>query len=63
MGTNPINLTVRFLLELTAYIAMGFWGWNQGKGTLRFALAFGIPVIAATLRNNGCVYSGSGWHR
>jgi Protein of unknown function (DUF2568) len=49
MGSNPINLAVRFFLELTALMAMGFWGWNQGKGALRFVLAFGIPVIAAVL--------------
>jgi hypothetical protein len=49
MGSNPINLTVRFFLELTALIAMGFWGWSQGQGPLRFVLAFGIPVIAAVL--------------
>jgi hypothetical protein len=49
MGSNPINLTVRFFLELTALIAMGFWGWNQGEGALRFLLAFGIPVIAVVM--------------
>jgi len=49
MGSNPINLAVRFFLELTALIAMGFWGWNQREGALRFVLAFGIPVIAAAL--------------
>jgi hypothetical protein len=30
-------------------MAMGFWGWNQGKGALRFMLAFGIPLIAAVI--------------
>jgi len=28
---------------------MSFWGWNLGEGVLRFVLAFGIPVIAATI--------------
>jgi hypothetical protein len=49
MGSNPINLALRFFLELTALIAMGFWGWNRGEGALRFLLALGIPVIAAAL--------------
>ena len=49
MGSNPINLAVRFLLELSALIAMGFWGWKQGQGALRFMLAIGIPVIAAAI--------------
>jgi hypothetical protein len=49
MGSNPINLVVRFFLEITSLMAMGFWGWNQGKGSLRFLLAFAIPAIAAVL--------------
>jgi hypothetical protein len=49
MGSNLINLVIRFFLELTSLMAMGLWGWNQGKGALRFVLAFGIPVIAAVL--------------
>ena len=49
MGSNPINLAVRFFLELTALVAMSFWGWNQGEGILRFVLALGIPVIAVTI--------------
>jgi hypothetical protein len=49
MGSNPINLTVRFFLELAALIAMGFWGWNQREGMPRSVLAFGIPLIAAVM--------------
>lgn len=49
MGSNPINLTVRFFLELTALIAMGFWGWKQGEGLLRFVLALSIPIVAAVM--------------
>ena len=49
MGSHPINLALRFRLELTAWVAMGFWGWNQGQGALRIVLAISIPVIAAVL--------------
>lgn len=28
---------------------MGYWGWWQSEGLLRFVLAVGIPVIAAVL--------------
>ena len=28
---------------------MGFWGWTQNEGVLRFFLAFGVPLIAAAL--------------
>jgi hypothetical protein len=49
MGSHPINLAIRFLLELAALLAMGVWGWQQGAGWLRFVLAISIPLIAALL--------------
>lgn len=49
MGSHPINLTVRFLLELSALVAMGIWGWKQGDGFLQYILMIGIPVLAATI--------------
>ena len=49
MGSNPINLAVRFLLELAALYAFGYWGWTQHDGGMRFALAIGLPLIAAAL--------------
>ncbi len=49
MGSHPINLTIRFLLELSALLAMGVWGWQQSEGRLRLVLAVGIPLIAAIL--------------
>ncbi len=49
MGSHPINLGVRFLLELAALAIMGVWGWHEGDGWLRFLFALGIPLVAATL--------------
>jgi hypothetical protein len=49
MGSNPINLAVRFLLELCALAAMAYWGWTQHSGWLRFVLAIGLPVLAGGL--------------
>ena len=49
MGCNPINLAVRFALEMAALVALGRWGWTRGEGFLRFVLALGIPVLAALL--------------
>lgn len=49
MSKNPIILTVRFLLELGALGAMGYWGWTQHDGLLRVALAIGLPLLAAVL--------------
>ena len=49
MGSHPINLAVRFILEIAGLVALGRWGWNQGEGILRYALALGIPILAAVL--------------
>ena len=52
MGSHPINLAIRFLLELAVLAAMGVWGWHTAggdEGWLRFLLALGIPMIAAAL--------------
>lgn len=49
MSQNPINLTVRFLLEVGALISLGAWGWQQFEGLARILAAVGIPLLAAIL--------------
>ena len=49
MGSNPINLGLRFILELAALAAMAVWGWRLGIGIWRFGLAAAIPIAAAVL--------------
>ena len=49
MGSHPINLALRFLLELAALLSMGIWGWRQGEGWLRFGWAALIPLLAAAV--------------
>jgi hypothetical protein len=49
MSQNPINLAVRFLLELVGLYAFGLWGWTQHAGFLRYLLVIGLPVVAAAL--------------
>jgi hypothetical protein len=49
MGSNPINLALKFILELAALAAMGFWCWQLTSGSLRFVLAIGIPLAAAAV--------------
>ena len=48
MNTNPINLTVRFLLEIAMLTALGCWGWHL-SGISRYIAATGLPIAAATL--------------
>ncbi len=49
MANNPINLGIRFLLELVAWGALGYWGWVRHAGAWRFLLAIGLPLAAMVL--------------
>ena len=49
MGANPLNLALRFILELTALSATGMWGWKQSDSWLRFLLVIGIPIMLAVI--------------
>jgi hypothetical protein len=49
MSHNPLNLALRFFLELYALAAMGVWGWRQAGSPLNLVLAIGIPLAAAFL--------------
>jgi hypothetical protein len=49
MGSNPANLVLRFVLELAALGAVGWWGWRLGSGATRFVLAAAFPVVLAVL--------------
>ena len=49
MGSNPINLAVRFVLEFTAFAGLARWGWTAGTGFWQVGLAILLPVIAAGL--------------
>ena len=41
------NLTLRFLLELAAIGALGYWGFRTGAGPLgKAALGLGAPALA-----------------
>ena len=49
MGSHPINLFVRFLLEMFALVSLGIWGWEYSDGWLQYILAIGIPIIFAAI--------------
>lgn len=49
MGSHPLNLGIRFLLEIAALVAIGYWGFSQHTGILRFLLGIGLPVIPAAI--------------
>ncbi len=45
MGSHPINLALRFLLELAALIAVAYWGWHQTEGIMQFVSVIGLPLL------------------
>jgi hypothetical protein len=47
MGSHPVNLGIRFLLELCVLAAVGYWGWSQHRGLMRILMAFGLPLLMA----------------
>ena len=49
MGSHPLNLAIRFLLELAALIAVGIWGWKIGDGWTGYLYAGGIPILFAVI--------------
>ena len=47
---KAVNAAVRFLLELCALGALGYWGFRTGSATaVKIALGIGTPVVAAVL--------------
>ena len=47
MASHPLNLALRFLLELAALAALGVWGYRSSQGGLRTLLAVALPLLAA----------------
>ncbi len=37
----------QFILEIVAFVAVGYWGWTQHAGLVRILTAFGLPVLVA----------------
>ena len=49
MGFHPINLALRFILEMVALLALAFWGWTTHDGMVRFLWAIGLPLLSAVI--------------
>ncbi|HXF63349.1 MAG TPA: YrdB family protein [Caldilineaceae bacterium] len=47
MASHPVNLALRFLLELVALFAFAYWGWTQHSGLPRVLWAVGLPLLVA----------------
>jgi hypothetical protein len=47
MSKNPLNLALRFLLELSAIATFGAWGYSLAQGGMRILMALLFPVLFA----------------
>lgn len=45
MGSHPVNLIIRFILELLALVSVGFWGWKNFHGFGQYILGIGLPIL------------------
>jgi hypothetical protein len=49
VSSHPLNLAVRFLLELCALFVLGLWGWRLRDDSWRMVSAVAVPLVAAAL--------------
>lgn len=49
MSDKPLNLLLRFLLEITALVVTGIWGYQLSDSWFRILLAILFPLLFAGL--------------
>lgn len=49
ISLHPLNLALRFLLEIVALVIIGIWGWHLKNGIWQYLLALGIPLLMALI--------------
>jgi len=49
MANNSVNLALRFVLEMAALAALGYWGWTQHSGFARWGWTLALVIGAAFL--------------
>jgi len=49
MSIHPLNSAVRLLLEITAIVTFGIWGYHQSETGVRILLAILLPLGFAVL--------------
>jgi len=49
LANNPLNLGLRFALEIAGLVCLGMWGWSAARGVLHPLLAIGVPLMAAAM--------------
>ena len=49
MGNNPVNLALRFVLEITALVIAGYWGFYFHEGFMGYLVGIGTPLLMGTV--------------
>jgi hypothetical protein len=49
MNNHPLNLALRFILELIALFIFGYWGAALHSGLLKYLGMIGLPLLAAAI--------------
>ena len=49
MSKHPVNLLIKFLMEIAALVITGMWGWHCTANWERYLLAIALPATAATI--------------
>jgi hypothetical protein len=47
MSNNPLNLAVRFILELVILFALGYWAFKTQPGYWKYILMILLPLASA----------------
>jgi hypothetical protein len=45
MNNHPLNLGVRFLLELALVAIFAYWAWIRFDGLMKYLLSFALPIL------------------
>ena len=49
MANHPLNLALRFALEIALVGGLGYWGFRGVEGPLRWVAGLGLPLLAMVL--------------
>jgi len=49
MSNNPVNLALRFILEILGLFALGYWGYTQHTSLEQVLWTIGLPLAAAVI--------------
>jgi hypothetical protein len=49
MNNHPLNLALRFVLEIILLIIFAYWGWSRFMGISQYVIGIGLPLVIAAI--------------